>query len=368
MSPKAWTQERFLQEAVAIHGETYDYSRVQYVGAHSKVEISHRDCSRSFQQKPTDHLAGKGCPHCFGCAGKTTLWFVEKAQGILGGSYDYSLVNYQGTKIPVRIIHRTCGRVFENKPFLLLRGSGCPDCDGPVTNSDQFLLKARKVHGLDYEYPELSYQHNKAPIRILHRACGKVFEQTSSNHLKGTRCPHCFKSPLVGFEEFLKRAQEVHGSDYDYSLVAYKGVNHKVKILHNCGEFFEQTPANHLQGFGCPCQSRSRGEVQVEKYLSVRGVPFEKQVSFEDLRNPRTNRKLRFDFQVLDTLIEFDGKQHLQPVRFNGCSIESATKNFESIKYRDGLKEAYCSSKGLKLLRITSFEEIDQKLMEVLNA
>lgn len=51
---------------------------------------------------------------------------------------------------------------------------------------------------------------------------------------------------------------EVHGGRYDYSHIAYAGAKVKVKILCRDHGIFEQTPNNHLSGFGCPSCGRLR--------------------------------------------------------------------------------------------------------------
>ena len=52
-------------------------------------------------------------------------------------------------------------------------------------------------------------------------------------------------------EEFIKKAKEVHGDKYDYSKVEYKNTSTKVCIIcPEHGEFW-QTPNEHLQGHGC---------------------------------------------------------------------------------------------------------------------
>lgn len=57
------TRDEFITDAVKIHGEKYDYSKVEYVNAHTKVCII---CKKhgEFYQRPNDHLNGEGCPKC----------------------------------------------------------------------------------------------------------------------------------------------------------------------------------------------------------------------------------------------------------------------------------------------------------------
>ena len=56
----------FVEKAKAIHGDKYDYSKVDYKFACKKVEIICAKCGNSFYQTPNDHLHGYGCPRCAG--------------------------------------------------------------------------------------------------------------------------------------------------------------------------------------------------------------------------------------------------------------------------------------------------------------
>ena len=56
-------RESFVENAKCIHGEKYDYFKVEYNGAKEPVCII---CPKhgEFWQKPNDHLSGRGCPIC----------------------------------------------------------------------------------------------------------------------------------------------------------------------------------------------------------------------------------------------------------------------------------------------------------------
>ena len=119
--------EIFIEKAKAVHGNKYDYSKVDYKTAKTKVEII---CPKhgSFFQKPNDHLSRKGCIEC----GKeikslTTETFVEKAKLIHENKYDYSKVNYKNNKTKVEIICPKHGSFFQ-KPNDHLLNHGCPIC------------------------------------------------------------------------------------------------------------------------------------------------------------------------------------------------------------------------------------------------
>jgi hypothetical protein len=70
------TTEEFIQKAVAVHKDKYDYTNVKYEHAHKKVEII---CPKhgSFEQKPNDHFRGRGCPEC----GKEKLSELKTVHG-----------------------------------------------------------------------------------------------------------------------------------------------------------------------------------------------------------------------------------------------------------------------------------------------
>lgn len=57
------TKEQFIQQAKAVHGDLYDYSKVTYHNTHTKVDIV---CTKHglFKQQPEKHLHGAGCPSC----------------------------------------------------------------------------------------------------------------------------------------------------------------------------------------------------------------------------------------------------------------------------------------------------------------
>ena len=67
---KKLTTQEFIEKAQKIHGERYDYSKVDYKGAHSKVCIicpTHGE----FWQKANNHTNGQNCPMCRFAAART---------------------------------------------------------------------------------------------------------------------------------------------------------------------------------------------------------------------------------------------------------------------------------------------------------
>lgn len=59
-------------------------------------------------------------------------------------------------------------------------------------------------------------------------------------------------------EEFISKARLVHGDKYNYSKVEYKTNKDKVCIICQVHGEFWQRPTDHLRRYGCPCCSKSK--------------------------------------------------------------------------------------------------------------
>jgi hypothetical protein len=96
LSKKVTTAD-FINRGREIHGDKYDYLRTVYVAAIQHVTIT---CPfhGEFQQRPVNHLMGRGCPHCGGSKALTLEKFIERANIRHDNRYDYSLVNLRMLK------------------------------------------------------------------------------------------------------------------------------------------------------------------------------------------------------------------------------------------------------------------------------
>jgi very-short-patch-repair endonuclease len=298
------TNNEFIERAINIHNDKYEYSNVIYTTANTKVEII---CKQHgpFMQVASSHLAGKGCSKCAGCYNPTTQEFIEKADEIHKGKFDYSNVIYTKSDAVINIICKKHG-LFKSQAtrHLTLKGGGCGKCGREIISSS------------------LSYNTS----------------------------------------EFRKLANSIHGDKYDYSLVEYVNSAKKVKII--CKEHgpFKQTPNNHLNGAGCPKCRASKGEFRIEKHLKTTDLFFESEKRFDNCRN---KMRLPFDFYVPshNLLVEYDGKQHFIPVKGWG-----GLKNLEAIQKRDAIKTRFAERHNIRLLRIkyTEYDRIEEILSEAL--
>jgi transposase len=124
---------------------------------------------------------------------------------------------------------------------------------------DQFIAKARAVHGDSYDYSHTLYTDNSTPLRIHCRVPGHgPFWQSPGNHCRGNGCPACSDSRRVSkviaaaAKRFLEKAKSVHGDFYGYDETVYTGGKSVVSIRCPRHGIFQQVAASHLNGRGCP--------------------------------------------------------------------------------------------------------------------
>ena len=117
--------------------------------------------------------------------------------------------------------------------------------------TEEFIAKAEQIHGVRYTYSKVNYIDAKTKVIIICPIHGD-FEQTPNNHLSGKGCAICSNNINSTTEEFTVKAQIVHNNKYDYSLVQYTSSKIKVTIVCPTHGAFEQKPYTHLYGNGCP--------------------------------------------------------------------------------------------------------------------
>lgn len=133
------TTEQFIKEAIAKHGDRYDYSKVQYVRAHGKVIIICK-IHGEFSQKARQHLSGYNCPFCALRKFEDKLQhFLTKAKIRHGDEYNYDKVCFIDSKTPIEIECKKHG-VFCQRPYLHYAGHGCPRCPSFTSAPQQEII------------------------------------------------------------------------------------------------------------------------------------------------------------------------------------------------------------------------------------
>lgn len=190
---------------------------------------------------------------------RTTEQFILDAKQVHGDKYDYSKVIYNGCGVPVEIICFFHGS-FLQTPTNHLLGHGCAKCKAIERGNlnrkttDTFIKQARNIHGDKYNYEKTIYINKRSKVCITCTIHGD-FWQNAQSHLNGCGCKECMKERFrITLNDFVRRAKEVHGDKYDYSLISnenFNGVASKINIICPEHGVFVQTASNHLNGKKC---------------------------------------------------------------------------------------------------------------------
>ena len=126
-------QKTTIQKFKDKHGDRYDYSKVKYINVKTNIIIICK-IHGEFQQKPDRHLRTSGCQKCGNqsrsvSTQKTTIDFIKDAMQIYNDTFDYSKVNYTGSKNKIQIKCNICDTDFLQTPDRHLQSKvGCAKC------------------------------------------------------------------------------------------------------------------------------------------------------------------------------------------------------------------------------------------------
>lgn len=303
---KRLTTSEFVERAKLVHEINYDYTRVNYLNNHTKVEIV---CPKhgTFLANPIHFLKGADCPKCAHAlqAEKHKIKdFAERANLVHGNLYDYSKVVYNKNNSKVEIICPIHGSFWQT-PAGHLNGNGCPICgiEKREENKRQeqeniFIAEASKY----YDCSKVIYFDNQTEVTLICKKHGE-FKISPAAFKRGNICPLCAK----------------------------------------------EIPANV-----------SLGEIKVASFFKEHNIKFQRNVIFEKCRdiNP-----LPFDFYLEEKnlLIEYNGIQHYKAVRHFG-----GKEAFELQKKHDLIKEEFARENGFILLAISYKENLEKILSNIL--
>jgi hypothetical protein len=134
---------------------------------------------------------------------------------------------------------------------------------GRKVTREEFIERAKAVHGGRYDYSKLVYVNGKTKVTIICSIHGE-FRQTPSHHLRGQGCLLCSGKQQLTIDTFKAKAIAIHGDIYDYSKGAYTNNYTKIEIVCNIHGSFYQTPRGHLEGKGCKICGNEIGKHSID--------------------------------------------------------------------------------------------------------
>lgn len=377
------------------HGKKYDYSKVEYTGYHGKVIII---CNNhgEFSQTPAKHISGQACRVCNTTYSIDTL--KRKLKEVHKDKYEFifndNVVDTR-SKIEIKCKHG----IKEIQIRFLLQGQGCIYCKGKKWDENDLRDRLSQIH------TNLIYKDGFMDGKYLNVVCKYHgdFRIRKDRHLGGQICPKCsnrkrydqdffiesislkfdsltygkckfesFKKKVTvtckkhgdfksyphyllngngcklcaieksshSKEEFLHRCMENH-PEIDHSIMEYKGVNSKIKLICKEHGVFEQKAGYYLNNSkGCKYCRETKGEKKIRLFLEKNNICYKQQY---------LKFGFYFDFFLpnLNVYLEFNGKQHYEPIGFFG-----GLKTFERQIARDIEKDEIIHTENLKLIKI----------------
>ena len=290
--------------------------------------------------------------------------FKERARQIHGNKYDYSRVEYgKNNKEKVCIICPEHGE-FWQRPNRHLSGDGCPYCcKNKKLTQEEFIERVNLIYNYKYDFSKSVYTNTDTKVKCLCSEHGE-FWQTPHHLLQGVACERCGteRASKIKIEysagSFEEKARKVHGDKYDYSKVKYINCNTKVCIIcPEHGEFW-QKPVNHLQGNGCPICNNSHIENKIMNFLEYNDIEYIKEMSFKWLGK----QHLDFYLPEYNIAIECQGEQHFKPIKHFGGEKAflkriKLDENKNSLCKKNGIKVLYFSEKNYPGM-ITDIDEL----------
>jgi hypothetical protein len=293
----------------------------------------------------------------------TTEEFINRSRDIHGDLYDYSKVEYINSITKVCIICKDHGEFWMRPINHYYKSDstsqGCPMCghtrkgiNRRVTRED-FISRSNEIHKGKFSYDKVVMGKDNKEKVIINCPIHGDFTQQLNGHLNGLGCRKCSEGTL-SVEQFIKEATAVHDGKYDYSKVHYDHMLDKVIII--CPEHgeFTQQPFYHLRRVhGCPlCSSLVSKRETI--WLDRIGIPHEFR-QFEIL-----NGKYKADGYdpKTKTVYEFYGDYwHGNPKTFDKNEMNKQANKTYGVLYRETIeREEEIKSHGYKVVAVWESE------------
>lgn len=238
-SSKRITRDLFVSISRESHTTKYDYSKTFLFKGSEKVCII-CPVHGEFWQTASYHMHGGNCPKCVGGVKLTRESFIEKANAVHKGKYDYSKVEYKNYSTKVCIVCPKHGEFWQT-PNNHLFGAGCPTC--PQSNLEgelrQFLIKNGIVFEQERGFDWL--RHKKKLFLDFYLPDYRVAIECQGKQ-------HFVPIDLFGGEEFFEKTLErdrikhdlceKHGIDLLYFSNA--AIDYPYPVIENYGSLLDE--------------------------------------------------------------------------------------------------------------------------------
>lgn len=275
--------------------------------------------------------------------------------------------NYYGSNCNLKFICPQCNKEFERSwdgihskhNFL------CEKCSrGESLKKYSFDFVKKELENNNYILLDDKYYGNNENLNCVDKNGYRVHIKFTNIINKSPKEPYIF-SPVFNSENYVYNINNYFKINNINCIALYyieeedryaKGLP-TVYCKCECGNIFYTNIGSIKEG-QYRCQSCTNYcsiiENKVKIWLDKKNIDYIPQKTFEDCINNKTNRKLFFDFYLpkYNCCIEVDGEQHIKAIKFHEQSDKEAEENLKERQYKDNIKDKYCQSNNIKLIRI----------------
>lgn len=315
-------------------------------------------------------INGRGCTHCGRertVKARTKPFNYDEAIELCSNlDFEFVDIKRENSILYIYFIcnkHRELGIQKMRKGNMKRGIKGCQYCKG---NLPEWYVKQKIAE----EYPYIKivgeYINMSTSTDCYCEKHNIRWKTAPQNIFYGHGCIECGKEKVSAWhtmsqEEFESIIAKVNP---DIEVISeYKGMGYDVTVkCKKCGYIWTLNAASlKLNGTRCKkCSYTYKGEDKIIEVLQSLNCNFIHQYKIDDCRD---KRPLPFDFYLPDynMCIEFDGQQHFEP--------KFGNESFIQTQKHDKIKDEYCKSHNIKLLRIPYWEssDIEQIIKNKLN-
>lgn len=357
---KKKTHEEYVEELKIVHPNI----EVLESYKNSLTNILHRCKIHNYEWyvKPANLLYHTGCPKCSGYYKRNHNDYVKEIE--IKNPNIVAIDEYIDAKTQIKhkcLIHNV---EWYATPTSILNGGGCSVCHKEKLSRSKSKTHEEYLSELYDVHPNIiALERYKGALTPIKHKCiidNYEWESTPVCVLRHD-CPRCSKRERFTQDEFVKKINNIN-PQIDI-IGEYKNMRHPIRVRCNIdGYEWDTRPDLLIKKIKCPvCNKKSMGEITISNYLDSHNILYESQKTFEDCKDIKS---LHYDFYIPDinTCIEYDGIQHFKPVDFAGKGDEWVEYMFLGTKKRDDIKNEYCKSHGINLIRIPYYKDIESEL------
>lgn len=199
---KIKSRDYYIARFKDTHGDRYDYSKFNYVSCYEKVTIICR-IHGEFKQRTSNHIQGKGCQKCAACFRYSTEEIKDCFKIVHGDKYNYSKVEYVNESTKVCIICPKHGEFLQTAWKHKDGGNcpECAALSRAVKRKiphEKILKRFKAAHGDRYDYSKADFVNMADKVEVVCKKHGS-FWQAPITHKKGVGCPNCADENKHGF-------------------------------------------------------------------------------------------------------------------------------------------------------------------------